>query len=116
MHVQARWACSFALVKALLSVHTGVHFAIFRAHIALISLLTPSLTLSLTGSHYIHPFVCTGASGPERQAEMRSRPIIVNNYFISRLRLLKEIRLFPEESSISPPSRWVCDASVISAD
>lgn len=50
MHVQARWGCSFALVKALLSVHTGIHFAIFRAHIALISLLTPSLALTVSRS------------------------------------------------------------------
>lgn len=48
MHV---WAFSgvqlCSLVKALLSVHTGVYFAIFLALIALMSLLTPSLALTV---------------------------------------------------------------------
>lgn len=39
-----------ALVKALLSVHTGTYFAIFGALIALISLLTPSLALTVPRS------------------------------------------------------------------
>lgn len=39
-----------SLVKALLSVHTGVYFAIFPALIALISLLTPSLALTVPRS------------------------------------------------------------------
>lgn len=57
-----------SLVKVLLSVHTRVFFAIFRALIALILLVTPSLALAAPrspGGHYIRPFVGAGASvGP----------------------------------------------------
>lgn len=117
--MQARWECSFAPVKALLSVHTGAHFAIFCAHTALISLLTPSLALTVSRSPAAITFVLLCArvlAASSIRPGMISGAVIVNNYFISRLRLLKEIWLIPEGSLIPPSSRWVCDASVINAD
>lgn len=66
-----------SVVKALLSVHTGIYFAIFRALVALISALTPSLALTVPHSPTAIMFVLLYAQVRAGRDELKGIIVVI---------------------------------------